>query len=73
MPGLAVLKAAAPSSIAISYREIPDGAELTYRTQDPVLVAVLHRWFTAQMSDHGPDAAVGHHDSHHHHDLPAGK
>jgi hypothetical protein len=73
MPGLAALKAAAPGSLSISYREIPDGAELTYQTQDPALVAALHRWFTAQVSDHGPDAVVGHHDGHHHHDLPAGK
>jgi hypothetical protein len=73
MPGLATLKAAAPGSIAISYSEIPDGAELTYRTQDPALVGALHQWFTAQVSDHGPDAAVGHHDGHHHHAMPAGK
>lgn len=73
MPGLAALKAAAPGSIAISYREVPDGAELSYRTQAPALVAALHQWFTAQVSDHGPDAVVGHHDGHHHHDMPAGK
>lgn len=65
MPGLAALKAAAPGSLAIAYREIPDGAELTYRTQDARLVAALHQWFTAQVSDHGPDAVVGHHDGHH--------
>ena len=73
MPGLAALKAAAPGSMAIAYREIPDGAELVYRAQDPALVGALHQWFTAQVSDHGPDAAVGHHDGHHHHDMPAGK
>ena len=73
MPGLAALKAAAPDSIAIAYREIPDGAELVYRTQAPALVGALHQWFTAQVSDHGPDAVVGHHDGHHHHDMPAGK
>jgi hypothetical protein len=73
MPGLIALKAAAPGSIAISYRELPDGAELTYRTQDTALVTALHRWFTAQVSDHGPDAVIGHHDEHHHHDMPAGK
>jgi hypothetical protein len=72
MPGLAALRAAAPGSVAISYRDIPDGAELTYRTQDQALVAALHQWFTAQVSDHGPDAVVGHHDGHHHH-MPAGE
>jgi hypothetical protein len=73
MPGLAALNAAAPGSIVISYSEIPEGAELTYRTQDPALVAALHQWFTAQVSDHGPDAVVGHHDGHHHHEMPAGR
>lgn len=73
MPGLAALKAAAPGSLSIAYREIPDGAELTYRTQDAALVAALHQWFTAQVSDHGPDAVVGHHDGHHHHDMPSSK
>jgi hypothetical protein len=73
MPGLAALKAAPPGSLSIAYREIPDGAELTYRTQDAALVAALHQWFTAQVSDHGPDAVVGHHDGHHHHDKPGNK
>jgi hypothetical protein len=73
MPGLTALKAAAPGSIAIACREVEGGAELTYRTQDVPLVAALHRWFTAQVSNHGPDAVVGHHDSHHHHERPAGK
>lgn len=64
MPGLAQLKAAKPGAIAISYRDVPGGAQLTYRTGDGDLVAALHEWFDAQLSDHGPDAMAGH--AHHH-------
>lgn len=60
MPGLAQLKAAKPGAIAIAYRDVPGGAQLTYRTTDRELVAALHAWFNAQLSDHGPDAMAGH-------------
>jgi len=65
MPGLAELKAAKPGQIAIEYKDVDAGAELTYRTADSKLVAALHQWFDAQMSDHGADAMAGHM---HHHD-----
>jgi hypothetical protein len=32
---------------------------LTDRTSDPVLVAAIHKWFDAQVSDHGKDAIEG--------------
>jgi hypothetical protein len=60
MPGLAELQAAAPGAITIAYRDVPGGAELTYRTKDERLVAALHRWIDAQLSDHGHDAHEGH-------------
>lgn len=60
MPGLAALQAARPGQIDIGYREVPDGAELVYRTPDPALVSALHQWFDAQVSDHGKDAMAGH-------------
>jgi hypothetical protein len=60
MPGLAELKAAALGSIAIRYQDVKGGAELSYRTADATLVAALHRWFDAQLSDHGADAMAGH-------------
>jgi hypothetical protein len=62
MPGLAELKAAKPGQIAIDYKDVPSGAELTYRTRDARLVSALHAWFDAQLSDHGADAMAGHHD-----------
>ena len=60
MPGLAELKGARPGEIEIAYRDIDGGAQLTYRTMDARLAAALHRWFDAQLSDHGKDAMQGH-------------
>lgn len=59
MPGLAGLKAAKPGLVAIDYKEVAGGAELTYRTADASLATALHSWFDAQVSDHGPDAMAG--------------
>jgi hypothetical protein len=60
MPGLAELKSAKPGQIAIDYKDIKDGAELTYKTSDAKMLAALHQWFDAQLSDHGKDAVDGH-------------
>lgn len=60
MPGLADLKAAKPGQIAIDYKDVKGGAKLTYKTSDASLVAALHKWFDAQLSDHGKDAMEGH-------------
>ncbi|KWT94144.1 MULTISPECIES: aspartate carbamoyltransferase [unclassified Variovorax] len=69
MPGLAQLKTTKPGQLAISYKDVAGGAELTYRTADIQLVSALHAWFDAQLSDHGADAMAGHH-GHSHHDTP---
>jgi hypothetical protein len=58
MPGLAELKAGA-EQIEVRYSALPDGAQIRYTTKDAKLVAALHRWFDAQLSDHG------HHATHH--------
>jgi len=60
MPGLAQLKAAKLGEIKVSYREVPAGAELQYRTADARLITALHEWIDAQLSDHGKDAMSGH-------------
>jgi hypothetical protein len=65
MPGLAELKAAKPGQVAIEYKDVVGGAELTFRTADANLVSALHSWFDAQLSDHGADAMAGHHDHEH--------
>lgn len=56
MPGLAALKAAKPSSIDIAYVDEPAGASLTYTAKSKKLVQAVHRWFDAQVHDHGHDA-----------------
>jgi hypothetical protein len=55
MPGLTELKAGA-AKIAVRYAALPDGAEIRYQAKDPKLVAAIHRWFDAQLSDHGRHA-----------------
>ena len=60
MPGLAELKKARPSEIKVQYQEVESGAEILYTTDNPKLVAALHKWFDAQLLDHGNDAMSGH-------------
>lgn len=60
MPGLAELKAAKPSAFNIRYRDISSGGEIVFESRDPRLVAAIHTWFDAQLSDHGSDAMQGH-------------
>jgi hypothetical protein len=60
MPGLADLKVAKPGQITIAYKNIEGGAQLIYNTSQANLVAALHKWFGAQVSDHGKDATEGH-------------
>lgn len=59
MPGLADLKAAKPGQIAIDYEDVKGGGQLIYRTRDASLVVALHKWFDAQLADHGKDAMEG--------------
>lgn len=58
MPGLVVLEANF-EALETSYRDRPDGGEITYRSNNPAVVAALHDWFDAQLSDHGNDAHSG--------------
>lgn len=60
MPGLAELKTARPGQIEITYKDIEEGAELSYATANASLVSALHQWFDAQLTDHGKDAMAGH-------------
>jgi hypothetical protein len=68
MPGLAELKTAKAGQIKIEYKELPDGAEITYSTHIQKLKLAIHQWFDAQLSDHARHAVPGghHHDSIHH-------
>jgi len=56
MPGIEELAAGA-ARIRIDYQALPDGAQIAFSTSDLHLLTALHRWFGAQLSDHGADAA----------------
>ncbi len=55
MPGLKELQAGA-EDVEISYAELPEGAAITFHTTDLHLLTAIHRWFGAQLSEHGADA-----------------
>jgi hypothetical protein len=58
MPGMAEMKAAKPDELTVGYRELDDGAELDYVSHSPDMIAAIHRWFDAQVADHGQDAVA---------------
>jgi len=55
MPGLDVLQANA-ARIRVTYSQVPAGAQITFDTDDLRLLTAIHRWFGAQLSEHGTDA-----------------
>jgi len=55
MPGLRELEAN-PSGVKVSYQDLPDGGQIIYETDDIHLLTAIHRWFGAQLSEHGADA-----------------
>jgi len=59
MPGLAALRTAKPGQLHVQYKELPDGAEITYSAEGKELIDAIHQWFDAQLADHGPDAMPG--------------
>lgn len=66
MPGLDELRNAQPGKLRVHYRELANGAEIDYTSGDPEFVRAVHRWFDAQLSEHGHHAMPGHlHDQMH--------
>jgi len=57
MPGLKDVQLGA-QRVKVSYSDLPDGAQITFQTRDPHLLTAIHRWFGAQLSEHGADAKV---------------
>jgi hypothetical protein len=55
MPGLKELQTGG-SKIKVSYAPLADGAEIVFSTDDKHLLTAIHRWFGAQLSEHGADA-----------------
>jgi hypothetical protein len=55
MPGLKDLAAGA-ARIKIEFMALTNGGQITFTTHDLHLITAVHRWFGAQLSDHGSDA-----------------
>jgi len=55
MPGLKELQTEA-EKISVRYSSLSNGAEITFETADLHLLTSIHRWFGAQLSEHGADA-----------------
>ncbi|MGB5147524.1 MAG: hypothetical protein WBN86_10410, partial [Porticoccaceae bacterium] len=55
MPGLKELQEGS-SRVKVGYSSLPNGAEITFETEDLHLLTAVHRWFGAQLSEHGADA-----------------
>ncbi len=66
MPGLSALKSAQVGQITIEYKELPDGAQISYSSKLSPLVKAIHQWFDAQLSDHARHAIPGHPHKHQH-------
>lgn len=56
MPGVQYLSSIKPGQIVIAYRALPNGGEVRYTGKDAATVDAIHKWFDAQLSDHGSDA-----------------
>jgi len=57
MPGLKELQSGA-KQIRVSYSALPNGAAITFKTTNRQLLTAVHRWFGAQLSEHGADATT---------------
>jgi len=66
MPGVQDLQAGF-KNIHFNYRELTNGAEIAYVSTDPKLIAAIHQYFDAQLSDHARHAISGGHGQHHGH------
>ena len=55
MPGLKELQEG-HAHIKVSYKALPNGAAITFETADLHMLTAVHRWFGAQLSEHGADA-----------------
>ena len=46
-------------ALEVSYGEVEGGAQIVYETPHAELIAALHVWFEAQVTDHGEHAETG--------------
>lgn len=45
-----------PEAVEVSTKALSDGAEISYKTNNLGMLTAIHRWFGAQLSEHGADA-----------------
>lgn len=64
MPGLAEMDTGA-EHIAFVYRDLPEGGQIDYKTDRAALVTAIHRFFDAQLNEHGRHATTTSHQAHH--------
>ena len=58
MSGLSELREAGEAGkLEVAYESLPEGAQLTFESDDPTVVIALHLWFQAQVADHGDPAS----------------
>jgi hypothetical protein len=55
MPGVKELEQGA-RHVKVSYAPLSNGGQITFDTSDVHLLTAVHRWFGAQLSEHGADA-----------------
>lgn len=60
MPGLEALRKAKLNQLTVAYEDLPNGAKITYSTDDVLLISAIHQWFDAQLSDHSRHSVSGH-------------
>ncbi|MCX7099140.1 MAG: aspartate carbamoyltransferase [Methylococcales bacterium] len=60
MPGLQTLRKATTSRLTIRYQSLANGAQITFASEEAELIAAIHLWFDAQLSDHARHAHSGH-------------
>ncbi len=53
MPGLAKLKSAETDAVKYQYKALPNGGQIHFASEYPLLVGALHEWFDAQSQQHG--------------------
>ncbi|BCG63447.1 MAG: hypothetical protein methR_P1157 [Methyloprofundus sp.] len=58
MSGLEKLSLAKHKQIDIAYKELVDGAEITFSSKEPAFIKAIHQYFDAQLSDHARHAVV---------------
>jgi len=60
MAGLDALRSAEKGTLSIVYKELPDGGQIDYTSEKADLIAAIHQFFDAQLSDHARHAVSGH-------------